>query len=114
MMEKIEDKLKSLVLENVDFILDGKTIKRGKIKLFNTKQFFIRFSLEFADEVKDWELPYPFKLEDSSSGLVFNYCLSAFCPPTELAYYKMKLVDRSSASKLHNSHLTVVRRSDGA
>jgi hypothetical protein len=111
-MDKLEHKLKSLILKNVDFTLDGKLIKRGKIKLFNTKQFFIRFKLDFDGETKDWELPYPFKLEDTNDGFIFNYCLSAFCPPTELVFYKMKLVDRSAASKLHNSHLRVVSYAD--
>lgn len=107
-MDKLEEKLKNLVLENVDFILDGKSIKKGKLKLFNTKQFFIRFKLECDGEVKDWELPYPYKLEEQIDGYIFNYCLSAFCPPTELAFYKMKLVGRGSASKLHDSHLRVI------
>jgi hypothetical protein len=107
MMDKIEEKLKSLVLENVDFVLDGKSIKRGKLKLFNTKQFFIRFKLEYDGELKDWELPYPYKLEQTVDGYVFNYCLSAFCPPTELAFYKMKMVNKNTASKLHDMHLRV-------
>lgn len=108
MMNKLEDKLKGLVLEDVEFILDNKTIKRGKIKLFNTKQFFIRFKLELDGETKDWELPYPYKLEQQLDGFIFNYCLSAFCPPTEIAYYKMKLTSKATASKLHDTHLRAV------
>lgn len=107
-MDKVEQKLKNLVLQNVDFILDGKSIRRGKLKLFNTKQFFIRFKLESDGEIKDWEVPYPYLLETQEDGFIFNYCLSAFCPPTELAFYKMKLANRSSASKLHERHLRVV------
>lgn len=114
MMDKIEEQLKNLVLENVDFVLDGKVIKRGRLKVFNTKQFFIRFKLELDGEVKDWELPYPYKLEQQENEYIFNYCLSAFCPPTELAFYKMKLVNRSSASKLHDTHLRVITLSAGA
>lgn len=113
-MDKLENKLKSLVLTDVIFTLDGKVLKRGKIKLFNTKQFFIRFKMECGDEVKDWELPYPFKLEDITGGILFNYCLSAFCPPTELAYYKMKMIDKSNVSKLHDSHLHMTVAKDGA
>lgn len=96
------------MLQNVEFVLDGKTIKRGKIKLFNTKQFFIRFKLELEGEVKDWEIPYPYDLQETPVGYRFDYCLSAFCPPTELVFYKMKMIDRSNASKLHDGYLQVV------
>ena len=59
-MVKLENQLKSLMLKNVEFKIDGKTIKRGKIKVFNTKQFFIKFKLEYGDDTKEYELPYPY------------------------------------------------------
>lgn len=106
-MEDLETILKTLILKNVEFSVDGKSIKRGKLKIFNTKQFFIKFKLETDTSVKEWELPYPFSVHKTSEGYIFDYCLSAFCPPTELAYYKMKLMDKSEASKIHDTYLFV-------
>ena len=107
-MHQIENQLKSLILKDVDFQIDGKTIKKGKVRVFNTKQFFIKFKIETDGDSKDFEIPYPFQISKIDQGYLFNYCLSAFCPRTEDSYWKMLLMDKSGASKLHNNHLIVI------
>lgn len=107
-MDRIEHKLKNLMLKDIEIYLDGKCIKRGKVKLFNTKQFFIKFKLDNGGDVKEYELPYPYRIDECMDGFMFDYCLSAFCPPTELAFYKMKLIDKSEASKIYDNHLYII------
>ena len=108
MMIKVENILKNIMLKNVSFVLDGKNIKTGKIKVFNTKQFFIRFKIENNGEMKEFELPYPYGIKVIKNGFVFDYCLSAFCPPTETVYYKMLLMDKKEASRIHNTYLSIL------
>lgn len=107
-MHKLERQLKSLVLKNLEFQLDGKSIKRGKLRIFNTKQFFIKFKLEHNNEVKDFELPYPYNIQKLDNGYLFDYTLSAFIPRTEEVYWKMMCIDKSEASKLHNNYLFIL------
>jgi len=107
-MFRLEEQLKDIILKNVDFQIDGKSIKRGKIKVYNSKQFFIRFKLENEDKVCEYDLPYPFRVEKKSDGYLFDYSLSAFCPRTEELYWKMLLMNKSEASRLHNNHLRVI------
>jgi hypothetical protein len=107
-MVKLEESLKDIILKNVDFQIDGKSIKKGKVKVYNSKQFFIRFKLEQDNKLIEYDLPYPFKLIKNSRGYVFDYCLSAFCPKTEELYWKMVLMNKSEASRLHNNHLHVI------
>lgn len=107
-MIRIEEKLKELVFRNIAFIVDDKVIKQGKVNVFNTKQNFIKFKIEIDGNLKEWELSYPFTIRDVDDGYIFDYCLSAFCPRTEDAYWKMKLMDKSGASKMHNNYLHVV------
>lgn len=107
-MHRLEEKLKDLILKDIDFQIDGKSIKKGKIRVFNTKQFFIKFKVETDGEAKDFEIPYPFKVIKNETGYLFDYCLSAFCPRTEDAFWKMFLMDKSESSKLHNNHLMVI------
>lgn len=107
-MHKLEEQLKSIILKSVDFQIDGKSVKQGKIKVFNTKQFFIRFKLETENDTREYDLPYPFKVTKTSYGYLFDYCLSAFCPRTEDIYWKMLMMNKSEASKLHNNYLHVV------
>lgn len=107
MMEKIEHELKELILKNVKFTLGHKTYKEGQIKVFNTKQFFIRFKLENDGDTKEFDVPYPYNLRKEGSAFCFDYCLSAICPPTETVFYKMKMLDKSSCSKLHDTWMWV-------
>jgi hypothetical protein len=106
-MQKLEKKLKNIILKNVEFKIDGKIIKKGKIKVFNTKQFFIRFKLEQPDKTLEYDLPYPFKIIENGDGYIFDYCLSAFCPRTEDLYWKMLVMNKKDASKLHNNYLHI-------
>lgn len=107
-MFKLENQLKDLVLKDIEFKIDGKTIRRGKIKVFNTKQFFIKFKLENSGDLKDYEIPYPYKITKVTNGYLFDYCLSAFVPRTEEVYWKMKTMNKKEASKLHENYLFVV------
>ena len=107
-MVRIEEQLKDLILKNIDFQIDGKSIKKGKVKIFNTKQFFIKFKLENNGDIKEYELPYPFKVSKISNGYLFDYSLSAFVPRTEEMYWKMLAMNKSEASRLHNNYLYVL------
>lgn len=107
MMEKIEQELKSLVLKDVTFKIDNKTLKAGRIKIFNTKHFFIKFKLTNNGVDKEYELPYPYQLVKTDNGFIFDYSLSAFYPFKDELYYKILLCDKSNASKIHNKMLSI-------
>ena len=106
-MNDIEQQLKKCILKNVNFIIDNKCIRSGKIKVFNTKQFFIRFKILSENIEKEYELPYPFKLVERDDVFLFDYSLSAFCPPSNENYYKMLMCDKTKASKLYNNYLFI-------
>jgi hypothetical protein len=112
MMENVETELKKFVLKNVVFKIDNKILKSGKIKIFNTKQFFIKFKLLSNNLEKEYELPYPYSLKKVPGGLLFDYTLSAFCPFKDETYYKLLLCDKSNASKLHNKYLMILQNED--
>lgn len=107
-MYKLEEDLKFLILKNVEFKINDKIIKKGKVKIFNTKQFFIKFKIESLDDVKEFELPYPYRVVKTSNGFLFDYCLSAFVPKTEEVFWKMKTFNSSESSKLHENYLYVI------
>lgn len=62
------------------FILDGKIIKEGRLKLFVMKNFNLKFFLLDKDNVvKTLELPYPFELKNiKETGYIFDYRLEKF------------------------------------
>lgn len=106
-MYRLEEKLKPLIMQNVEFCIDDKSIRKGFIKVFNTKQFFIKFKLHTEQGDKDYELPYPYKVLKTSDGYLFDYSLSAFIPKTEEVFWKIKLMDRSESSKLYDNYLFI-------
>ena len=107
-MTNLENDLKALMLKTVDFQLDGKSLRKGKIKVYNTKQFHIKFNVENGEDMKEFELPYPFRITKIPEGYLFNYALSAFIPRTEEIYWKLKCINKSEASKLHDNFLYVM------
>jgi len=108
-MFELENQLKNLLLNNVEFKIDNKIIKKGRIRMFNTKQFFIKFKIENNSEFKDYELPYPFRIENTPNGFIFDYCLSAFVPKTEESYWRMKTMNQDDASKIHEKYLHIIK-----
>lgn len=107
-MIELEEQLKVLMLKNIEFQLNGKSYKKGKVKVFNTKQFFIKFKLETPNDIREYELPYPYRVEKLINGFLFDYCLSAFIPKTEESFWKMKTMDTSESSKLHDNYLYII------
>jgi hypothetical protein len=107
-MDRIEEHLKNLMLRNVKFVLNERTIKRGKIELFNTKQNFVKFKINEDGEIKEWELSYPYDIKKIDGGYIFDYALSAFCPRTEEVYWKMRTMNKTEASKFFDNYLYVL------
>lgn len=107
-MNRIEEYLKNLIFRDVKFVLNSRTIKEGKIQLFNTKQNFIRFKIDENGETKEWELSYPYDIKNTDEGFIFDYSLSAFCPRTEEVYWKMKAMNKENASKFFDNYLYVL------
>ena len=100
-LEKVTDSLKPFLLRDVVIKTDKKILKRGKLKIFQIKQYYINLTLELNDTTKSYEIPYPFKIEKWPTGSVFNYQLTSFIPKPQLN--KIKFLDSSSKSKLYNN-----------
>lgn len=61
------------------FILDGKPIRIGRLKLFNMKGFNLKFFLiDENSDIKNLEIPYPFSFSKTKEGYLFDYRISAF------------------------------------
>lgn len=107
MMEHVENKLKDLLLKDLEFKINNKIIRKGKLRVFNTKQFFIKFNLIQNENERIYELPYPYDIKNINGSMVFDYCLSSVCPPTEEVYYKILTCDKSKSSRIHNQYLEI-------
>lgn len=104
--ENIECDLKSFLLQDIVFVLNNKVIKKGKLQLINTKQFFIRFNLATSDGIKVFEIPYPYNYSNNNNMFTFEYTLSSMCKSnTSELFKKLKSTNTKGSNKLHDNFL---------
>lgn len=61
------------------FILDNKILREGRLKLFTQKGFNLKFFItEGGDDIKIFEIPYPFAIKHNSKGYIFDYRVKSF------------------------------------
>jgi hypothetical protein len=87
--------LEPFLLKPVEFIINGKTVRKGKIKVFNFRQYFVKFSIETeSGDTKTYDVLYPFKIEKDGQACVFNYHLSCFSRTDDEMFFKMKTIKK--------------------
>ena len=109
-LEKVTNFLKPLFLKDIIIRTDKKVLKKGRFKIFQIKQYYINFTLEINGVNKNYEIPYPYKLENDEDVGVLNYHLSSFIPKKQLT--RVKFLDSTSKSKLYDN-LVYILPSDG-
>ena len=104
--DSIEKKINNFLFKPITFKLNDKVIKKGKLKIFTIKQFFIKFNLDINNEIKVFEVPYPYKIHETPNSLMFEYTLSSFCNSnsSEL-FYKLKTTNKKTSNKMYDNFL---------
>ena len=78
--------------------------KKGKLKLFSVKEFYFVLTLENdKKELKEYELPMPFKWELNHNHMIFDYKLESFAKNNEFVLFKGKVLNFKKKSKLYNN-----------
>jgi hypothetical protein len=105
-LEKVTDFLKPYLLQDVIIRTDKKVLKRGKLKIFQIKQYYINLTLEYNGANKSYEIPYPYSVYRDEEAAILNYQLSSFIPTRQMN--KIKFLDSSSKSKIYNNLVYVL------
>ena len=105
-LERVTEFLKPFLLRDIIIKTDKKVLKRGKLKIFQVKQYYINLTLQYNDSIKSYEIPYPFEVKSEPGLAVLNYQLSSFIPRKQIN--KVKFLDSSSKSKLYNNLVYVL------
>jgi hypothetical protein len=100
-LEKVTNFLKPFLLQDIIIKTDKKILKRGKLKIFQIKQYYINLTLEYKESVKSYEIPYPYKMTWEEDRAILNYRLSSFIPKKQLN--RVRFLDSSSKSKLYDN-----------
>lgn len=101
-LETAAEYFKPYLLKNIVIKTDKKIIRRGTLKIFQLKQYFIRLTLSVDGKQRQYEVPYPFTMHSLDSKLTLNYHLSSIMKD-EGTLLQSKLIDTSNKSKIYNN-----------
>ena len=78
MVEQLERLFNPLLQQKINFSVNGKVIKNGKLVLFSVKDFYLNFTLITQNVKKIYEIPYPYSYFFKKGNVVLDYSLSKF------------------------------------
>jgi len=101
--EKLEKNINKFLQQKVNFSVNGKTVKTGKLILFCIKDFYLVFTLVIQHSKKVFEIPYPYGYTTNESKIILDYTLETFCHNVADIRNYAKLMLPKKPNKFHNS-----------
>lgn len=111
--ENLEKNINRFLQQKINFCINGKSIKSGKLILFCIKDFYLVFTLSIQHTKKVFEIPYPYHYLINDNKITLNYTLDTFCRKiTEIENYA-KLMLPKKPNKFYNTfaEITIVENS---
>lgn len=101
--------IKDMLLKQVVFCLEEKTVRKGKLLLFNSDDYYVRFIIQTNKNVnKTYEIPYPYRVLDERTQVIFSYQLLDLCKDNHNKYQRLLLhTPATNTNKLHDKRLTI-------
>jgi hypothetical protein len=107
-IEEVEHNFKGFFLNNINFVINDKIIKKGKLINISIKDFFICFQLEIPKGgIKTFEIPYPFNLRAGKKAIIFDYRLDTLTHSDPLKFVKAKNFKPKKNSKFYDVQMTM-------
>lgn len=72
--EHVEQVLKDTLQNNVQFILNGKIVREGKMIIYTVKDYYITFNfINLKGQQKHYEVPVPFIIRKQGNDIIMSY-----------------------------------------
>lgn len=108
-IETYNEVLQNLLQSKILIRSNNKTIKSGRLKLFNIKQYFIKLYIEQESrEIKVLELPYPYKIIASDAKCTFNYMLTSLCNNQRDTMREINSIEVKTPHKFFNNVVEII------
>lgn len=82
-MSVVFEKLKLLepyLQKNVMFNIETKTVRRGKLLLYNIKDYYLKFIIKTNKDInKTYEIPYPYDIIPGPNSIRLSYKIIDLC-----------------------------------
>ena len=108
--DRVEIALRAALQKNVTFNVNDKTLREGKLILFNIKDFYVKFNIITPKNIaKVYDLPVPFDINASRNQIVFDYTLHNVVKDDRVTQFLVTTVNNKLGknSKLYDSKLTI-------
>lgn len=101
--------IKDILLKQVVFTIDEKTVRRGKIMLFSSNDYYVKFVLQTNKNIiKNYEIPYPYRVLTGNNFVRFSYQLSDLCKDNlDKVQFVTIHTPVENNNKLHDKRLTI-------
>ena len=107
-IEEIEYTFKDLLLSEINFCINGKIVKKGKLLNLSLKDFYIVFLLEVQKGgKKTYEIPYPYFIKKKNKSVLFDYKVDTFVHNDPLKYVKVKNFKPKKNSKFYDVEMII-------
>lgn len=93
---------------NFKFICNNKTIKEGKLILFNLTDFYYSFTLDVSGNMKHFKLPMPYSVIDNLSSIKLDYRIKTLCHNIYDFELLCRTIEPKSKSYLYDNIVEVV------
>ena len=72
--------LEDYLQQNVLFNIEHKTVRRGKLLLFNINDYYIKFTIITDKNItKTYEVPFPYEISKTPTHIKFSYKIEDLC-----------------------------------
>lgn len=100
--------LEQMLQKNVVFNIGTKTIRRGKLLLFNINDYYIKFTLRTNKNIiKTYDAPYPYNVTQGDNSVKLSYLLTDFCRGNTAKEEKLRLILPIGNNKLYDTKLII-------
>lgn len=81
-MDNLSHLFDDLLLGDIVIRTETNVLRRGILKMFNVKQFYIRLTLQNIKSGKDslYEIPYPYNIRRENGIIILDFKMDSFCP----------------------------------
>jgi hypothetical protein len=108
----IMDNKNEIFLDNLHrtlrFVCNNKTIKEGKLILFNFNDFYYSFTLDVSGVKKHFKLPMAYSITDCTSAIHLDYTLKTLCYGIDDFEFSCRMIKPKSKNNLYDNVVDVV------
>jgi hypothetical protein len=105
--EQLEKAINSLLQQRVNFSINNKIIKSGKLILFCIKDFYLVFTISVNHSKKMFEIPYPYLFDQYAKKIILNYDTTIFHHGSEKIMHHAKQLMPKKPGKFFNTQLEI-------